>query len=477
MNNRIEEAGYRIIEPIASGGMGQVFKAEHIITKRIEAIKVLCGAGTEAETDRFLREIQLQASLSHPNIASVYNAFRLDDDLVMVMELVEGESLRTALQRGRLAPDLAVRYACEVLSAIGYAHAHGVIHRDISPSNIVITPQGSIKLMDFGLAKAAASPSASQSGLCLGSPHYMSPEQVTDAMRASPRSDIYSLGAVLYEMVTGRKVFESDSSFIVMQAQVETIPKPPIQLNPSLPAALNEAILKALAKDSAQRFADADAFRQALEAPQPVAALAATPIKPINPTKKRSRPAWLVPALQFSVTCAVILLPTAFYEHARHRPQDPKSASAPAKLEVAPAPAAAPETAMPAAPVSPERPAAPVVHPFSPPSPRRNAQRRAPVQDLTPTVLGEEPPPAPIRRLEPAHPSVALAPAPTPPKPKEPVVPDRPAPAPTPAAAAPAETQSAGAPHEEPADASKDKKQHGRIRRALGKIFSPFHSR
>src|SRR6185369_15416573 len=126
---------------------------EHVITKRIEAIKVLSGAGTEEETDRFLREIQLQASLSHPNIAAVYNAFRFEDDLVMVMELVDGEPLRAVLQHGPLAPAFAVRYACEVLRAIGYAHAHGVIHRDISPSNIVITPQGAIKLMDFGLAK------------------------------------------------------------------------------------------------------------------------------------------------------------------------------------------------------------------------------------------------------------------------------------------------------------------------------------
>src|SRR4029079_10441107 len=131
-------AGYRIIEPIASGGMGQVFKAEHVITKRIEAIKVLSGAGTEEETDRFLREIQLQASLSHPNIAAVYNAFRFNDDLVMVMELVEGEPLRALLAGGRLPLPVAIDYACQVLKAVGYAHAHGVIHRDITPSNIIV---------------------------------------------------------------------------------------------------------------------------------------------------------------------------------------------------------------------------------------------------------------------------------------------------------------------------------------------------
>src|SRR5215472_9040316 len=140
MSQKFGDAGYRIIEPIASGGMGQVFKAEHLITKRIEAVKVLSAVGTDEETDRFLREIQLQASLSHPNIAAVYNAFCIEDDLVMVMELVEGEPLRAVLERGPLPLTLAVDYALQVLEALRYAHGHGVIHRDITPSNIVITP-------------------------------------------------------------------------------------------------------------------------------------------------------------------------------------------------------------------------------------------------------------------------------------------------------------------------------------------------
>src|SRR5438067_2388747 len=191
MGQKIGDAGYRIIEPIASGGMGEVYKAEHVITKRIEAIKVLSGAGTEEQTDRFLREIQLQASLSHPNIAAVYNAF-----------LVEGEPLRELLARGPVPLPLAIDYVRQVLDAIGYAHEHGVIHRDISPSNIVITTHGAVKLMDFGLAKTPASASASQSGSYMGSPHYMSPEQVKDATHATARSDIYSLGAVLSDTAT-----------------------------------------------------------------------------------------------------------------------------------------------------------------------------------------------------------------------------------------------------------------------------------
>jgi serine/threonine-protein kinase len=473
MCNKIGDAGYRIIEPIASGGMGQVFKAEHVITKRIEAIKVLSGAGTEEETDRFLREIQLQASLSHPNIAAVYNAFRFNDDLVMVMELVEGEPLRTVLQRGPLKPDVAVRYACEVLKAVGYAHANGVIHRDITPSNIVITPQGTLKLMDFGLAKAAASPSASQSGTYLGSPHYMSPEQVKDAMRASPRSDIYSLGAVLYEMATGRKVFEGDSSFTVMQAQVETLPTPPIQVKPGIPPSLNAAILTALAKDPAQRFADADAFRRALEAPIPATALAvAAPVR-----SRWQRPAWLVPVLQFALTCAVILLPTAFYAHSRRHPPDAKSSISPPIVQITPA---AP-TAVIEPPAVMEAPAPATPNPPARPSTPRRVARRAPRPDLTPKVFGADPPPppAPVRRAEPFHPSAsptspASAPAPKPAvepvaKDQNQVTPESPQ-----TSVAPETTQIAHSTPEDPADAAKEKKPHGRIRRALGKILSPF---
>jgi eukaryotic-like serine/threonine-protein kinase len=466
MNEKFGDAGYRIIEPIASGGMGQVFKAEHVITKRIEAVKLLSGAGTEEETDRFLREIQLQASLSHPNIAAVYNAFRLDQDLVMVMELVEGEPLRTMLERGPLAPDLAIHYTCQVLNAIAYAHEHGVIHRDISPSNIVITPQGFVKLMDFGLAKAAASPSASLSGVYLGSPHYMSPEQVKDATRASERSDIYSLGAVLYEMVTGRKVFDGAGSFDVMQAQVERAPTPPIEINPAIPPALSAAILTALEKDPDQRFDDADEFRRALGAP-------AQAVAPITPPKTKSRRWWLTPALPFVATCAVILLPTAFYVHSRQRPVDAKKPNPPAIILTVPT-VPAPDVVAPATPESPTP--APAEQPFFRPTPKRVAQR-SPKREPTPAVLGEEPSPAPVKRIEAAHPAAALAPAPRPHVPTEPlaIVPDHPVPEAAPAAAPPAQTQTAEAARDEQAAAAKDKKPHGRFRRALSKIFSPFH--
>jgi eukaryotic-like serine/threonine-protein kinase len=454
MSQKFGDAGYRIIEPIASGGMGQVFKAEHVITKRIEAVKLLSGAGTKEETERFLREIQLQASLSHPNIAAVYNAFSMENDLVMVMELVEGEPLRNVLQRGRLAPEFAIRYACQVLGALSYAHEHGVIHRDVSPSNIVITPQGSVKLMDFGLAKASASPSSSLSGTYMGSPHYMSPEQVKDARQASAQSDIYSLGAVLYEMVTGRTVFESDSSFGVMQAQVEKAPKPPVEINPAIGPAVNTAILTALAKDPAQRFPNADAFRLALEG----SIRTALPVAQVKPQPRRM---WIRPVLMFTATCAMILLPTGLYIKSRRHAPAPVRTTMPAAVlpRTAPASVNGPPTLKPRA-VRTERPSIPVS--------RKRPARRQTQSDTEPVVVEiETPPAAAVHGMEPGHPAPSGPPPAVPPaRASEPEAP----------AASSTGTQIADAAREEQADGSKNRKPHGKFRRALGKIFSPFRS-
>ena len=267
---------YKILNAVGSGGMGDVFRAEHAITRRVEAIKVLSGAAGDEQEQRFLREVRLQASLSHPNIAAVYNAFRREDDLLLVMELVEGESLRAILDRGRLPLSCALDYASQVLAAVSYAHSHGIVHRDITPSNIIVTAQGLLKLTDFGLAKTPATPSLSQSGAPMGSPYYMSPEQVRNASDVDGRTDIYSIGAVLYEMVTGRKVFEGSDTFSIMHAHVASQPVAPREIEPQLPPELNLAILTALEKSPDQRFPTAGAFRAVIEhvlhgpAPEPV---------------------------------------------------------------------------------------------------------------------------------------------------------------------------------------------------------------
>jgi serine/threonine protein kinase len=258
---------YRIVGTLGSGGMGQVYRVEHTLTRRQDAMKVLAGgrqaAGDQAQ--RFLREIQLQASLNHPNIAAVHHAFWMDDDLVMIMELVEGVTLQSVLQAGRLPLASALNYAKQVLVALQYAHEHGVVHRDVTPSNIMIALDGAVKLTDFGLAKAPRDMRLTQSGSVMGSLYYMSPEQVRGSDTLDERTDIYSLGAVLYEMSTGTRAFEAGDPFSLMLAHVQQEPVSPLQIEPSLPPELSQILLTALAKEPKRRFSSANVFREALE--------------------------------------------------------------------------------------------------------------------------------------------------------------------------------------------------------------------
>jgi len=231
---------YKVVGVLGSGGMGQVLKIEHTITNRVEAMKVLMDRQSNAQevAQRFLREIQVQASLAHPNIASVHNAFWVNDDLVMVMELVEGDSLQRLLERGPIPLRAAIDYVCQVLSALSYAHAQGVVHRDVSPANIIVTPDGTVKLTDFGLARAPKDPRVTQVGALVGSLYYMPPEQVKGSSTLDPRMDIYSCGAVLYELVTNKKPFDLENDFSMLLAHVERTPAPPIEINHYMPPAL-----------------------------------------------------------------------------------------------------------------------------------------------------------------------------------------------------------------------------------------------
>ncbi len=259
---------YKVIDLAGSGGMGAVYKIEHSITKRVEAMKLLpLGVSSESEqVQRFEREIQVQARLHHPNIVGVYNAVRDGRSIALVMEYVEGECLQLMLERGRLSVHASVGYAGQVLDALAYAHQLGVVHRDVSPANIIITPDGTAKLTDFGLARAANDLKLTTTGVAMGSPWYMSPEQVKAVGELDARTDIYAMGAVLFEMLTGGKLFDADGAFAIMRAQMETVPQPPSEYNSEVPAALDEVIARALAKDPAARFQSAGEFHLALEA-------------------------------------------------------------------------------------------------------------------------------------------------------------------------------------------------------------------
>ena len=286
---------YRILEEIGRGGMGRVFKVEHAVTRRVEAMKILAGGRPDVpqQAARSLREIQLQASLDHPNIAAVHNAFWAGEDLVLVMELIQGRSLRRILEAGRVPLAATLDYASQALSALSYAHGHGVIHRDISPGNMMIGPAGVLKLTDFGLAKGPADVRLSQSGAPLGSLWYMSPEQVRGSA-SDARSDIYSLGTVLYELVSGKKPFDGESAFAIMADQVGKPPTPPMEVDPAVPSALNAALLQALEKDPDRRFQTAAEFQRVVTGIQ-------SPVNNPQPgfrsSLARSRAYWVAAAL------------------------------------------------------------------------------------------------------------------------------------------------------------------------------------
>ena len=195
---------YQIIGLLGAGGMGKVYKVKNQISDRIDALKVLLPnlADDPDLADRFIREIKVLASLNHPNIAGLRTAFRLENQLLMVMEFVEGTTLEERIKAGPIPLDDAISYITQVLSALGYAHKRGVIHRDIKPANMMLTPENVIKLMDFGIAKSKTDTKLTQTGTTMGSLFYMSAEQV-QGEELDGRSDLYSVGVSLYELVTG----------------------------------------------------------------------------------------------------------------------------------------------------------------------------------------------------------------------------------------------------------------------------------
>ena len=276
---------YQIIDVLGAGGMGKVFKVRNTISDRIEALKVLLPdlAGEPDLADRFLREIKVLASLTHPNIAGLRTALRVDNQLLMVMELVEGETLDHRMQNGPLPVAEAAACISQVLSALTYAHGKGVVHRDLKPANMMLMQDGTVKLMDFGIAKGATDRKLTMTGTTMGSLYYMSPEQIRGAQTLDVRSDLYSVGVSLYELVTGKRPFDGDSQFAIMSAHLEKTPVAPIVIDPRLPEALNDLILFSVNREPEARFQSAEAFQRALNSvvPGSAPAMAAKPAPPV----------------------------------------------------------------------------------------------------------------------------------------------------------------------------------------------------
>jgi serine/threonine-protein kinase len=256
---------YQIVSMLGVGGMGRVYRVRNVISDRTEAMKVLLP-DLVAEPDlavRFISEIRMLASFDHPNIAQLHTAFQVDNQLVMMMEFVEGSTLEQIAKQGPIPQSDVIKYVQQVLSALSYAHGRGVIHRDIKPANIMVTSQGTVKLMDFGIAKSRSEQDLTRPGTTMGSLYYMSPEQVRGGT-VDARSDIYSVGVMMYELLAGRRPFVADSAYEILNQQCNVVPQPPVEVNTQLPAPLSDIIVCAMAKDPANRFQNAQALSNAL---------------------------------------------------------------------------------------------------------------------------------------------------------------------------------------------------------------------
>ncbi len=266
MQTKVLNGRYRLEELIGEGGMAVVYRAYDLALNRPVAVKILRAQyGSDANfLRRFEREAQAAARLVHPNIVNVYDVGRDDGVHYIIMEYVRGQTLKhLILRHAPFRLEYAAYIVGQVAAALDYAHRQGLVHRDIKPQNILVDDQGVAKVTDFGIAKGLADVSLTEAGVGMGTVHYVSPEQARGEA-ATPASDIYALGVVLYEMLTGRLPFDADNPIGLAMQHVNAPPPPPRQFNPDLPPQVEAIVLRALAKDPAQRYPSAGALAEAL---------------------------------------------------------------------------------------------------------------------------------------------------------------------------------------------------------------------
>lgn len=361
---------YEIVGILGAGGMGSVYKVRNQISDRTEAMKILLPNLKDVPElgDRFLREIKVQGKLEHPNITALRTAVRVDDQLLMVMELVEGESLDHKLRKnGPLPVEQTINYCCQVLDALSYAHAAGIVHRDLKPGNIIVTPQGVVKLTDFGIARMGDDQKLTRTGAALGSLYYMAPEQIQGKL-TDARSDVYSLGITMFELATGRRPFVADNEYAIMTAHLSEPPPNPLTFNPKLPPRMVDVLLRSLAKNPAERYQTAGEFRAALEgsktgyyAPRPATVGTVNHPVPAGPQPNRKL-RWML-RVASAATLSLLIAGLYFSRQASKAvsappPQTVAQSSAPVAPVVTPAPAAVPvpEPAAEPAAAEPEEP-------------------------------------------------------------------------------------------------------------------------
>jgi eukaryotic-like serine/threonine-protein kinase len=279
---RVLAGRYRIEGELGRGGMARVFKATDTVLGRPVAVKVLAPQYAEDANfvTRFRREAQAAARLNHRNLVGVYDTGSDDGTHFIVMEFVDARTLADFLAGGsRIMPDRAIELAEAVCDALAVAHAQGVIHRDIKPANIMVTRSGEVKVTDFGIARVTSNETVAQTAAVLGTASYLSPEQA-QGQPVDQRSDIYSLGCVLYEMVTGRPPFSADSAVAVASKHVLETPTPPSRLNADVSPELEAVILRALSKNPDNRYQSAEEMKADLERVRTGRPVMATPVMP-----------------------------------------------------------------------------------------------------------------------------------------------------------------------------------------------------
>jgi eukaryotic-like serine/threonine-protein kinase len=253
---------YRILELLGVGGMGQVWKALDVNLKRMVALKVINAEFSDNRElmERFIVEARVQAALNHPNIATLFTFFIWQGKAVMVMEFVDGKTLRDMVtDNGALEPQFAIDLCKQALLGVDAAHRMGVVHRDIKPANLMLNTVGTVKVMDFGIAKIQDGNHLTRTHTAIGTYCYMAPEQI-EGEPVDARTDIYSMGVTLYELLTGRVPFDFASDFAIQNAHVKIVPTSPMVHNPKIPKALAAVVMRALEKKPADRFQNAKEF-------------------------------------------------------------------------------------------------------------------------------------------------------------------------------------------------------------------------